>query len=473
MKTLYCTGMKKPLFLVLFLFVISFVGAKDAYNIKITLAGYANKSIKLAYYYGEKQYIKTESTTNAKGEVVFKGDSVLPVGVYLAVYDENNSYFEFLVEEQFFSIEAQYSETKSDNITQSLKAKNSTQNTAFFQYLQLISLQKKEADEINKQLEKIEKDPSKQDEVLALEKKLADIDAAIKDYQKGIVKNYKGKLFAKLILASGRPTIPAEITDKTARFYYYRNHFWNDFDFSYSGLLYTPAYQQRIKEYVNNLTVQEPDSVIQSVDYLIQQSKANKETFRYTLIWALNEYAKTKAICFDAVYVYIAQKYYETGQADWVDKEQLDKIIKNANNLSKILCGKKAADIKPKTETYATPSLYSIKAKYTAVFIWEIDCVQCKKYAQQLKKVYDSYKDKGFTIYSVELGNKKEQWKEYSSNENIGWINLHQSDLQGSVREDYNIIFNPQIFLLDENKKIVLKQLDAEQLDGVLKRYLN
>jgi peroxiredoxin len=190
-------------------------------------------------------------------------------------------------------------------------------------------------------------------------------------------------------------------------------------------------------------------------------------------VWALNEYAKTKTVCFDAVYVSIANKYYATGQADWVEKEQLEKIIDNAKALSKILCGQKAPDIKARAESYATPSLYKVTSKYTAVFIWDADCGHCKSEAKELKKVYSAYKDKGFTVYSVEVGGDKNKWQKFSDDEGIGWINLQQTVINTDVKKEYDVKTTPQLFLLDENKAIVYKRIGALQLVEILGNLIN
>jgi peroxiredoxin len=443
--------------------------AKEAYNIKVKINGLPNTTIQLGYHYGEKQYVMQDAQTNGNGETVFKGDTALPTGVYLIVLPENR-FFEFLVEEQFFSIEGDYSDEAIK--IETLKAQKSAQNTRFFEHSVFLKQKADEANALKALLEVYNKTTAKKAEAEDINKKLIALDDEIQAYRAGIVKELKGKFLSKLLLASQRPVIPPSITNKTEQYNYYKAHFWDDYDFSCEGLLYSPTYTMRIKEYVDNLTVGHYDSVFQSVDYIIQRSKANKEVYKFTLIWALNEYAKTKTVCYDAVYVNIAQKYYATGQTDWVEKEQLEKIIDNANALAKVKCGQKASPIVPKSESYATPSLYKVPANYTVLFFWDADCGHCKKEAKDLKKLYQTYKDSGVVIYSVEIGDEIDKWQKFTTDEAIGWINLHQSAVATDVRKEFNIKSTPQLFLLNEKKEVLYKNIDPAQLTDLIAEQL-
>jgi hypothetical protein len=71
------------------------------------------------------------------------------------------------------------------------------------------------------------------------------------------------------------------ITDSTFQYHYYKSHFWDNVDFSDERLLRTPILQNKIKTYTTQLTPQHPDSIIESVNLIIEKSKANKEVFKY------------------------------------------------------------------------------------------------------------------------------------------------------------------------------------------------
>ena len=103
---------------------LSFAGGNDGHEIKVTINTLKeNETCQLAYYYGNKQYIKDSAKVNSKGQVVFKGEEKLPQGVYLFVLP-NKSYFDFIVDEpQHMSIVSD-----TTNFVKNMQVKGSKEN---------------------------------------------------------------------------------------------------------------------------------------------------------------------------------------------------------------------------------------------------------------------------------------------------------------------------------------------------------
>ena len=87
--------------LLLFTFT-AFAGSQSkGYDIKLTVKNLSNSKLILAYYYGDKQYIKDTLNIDSKGVCVLKADTNLPAGIYLAVFPAlGNKYFEFIVKKK-------------------------------------------------------------------------------------------------------------------------------------------------------------------------------------------------------------------------------------------------------------------------------------------------------------------------------------------------------------------------------------
>ena len=120
---------------------------------------------------------------------------------------------------------------------------------------------------------------------------------------------------------------------------YYKNHYFDNINLVDSRLLRTPFFYNKVEDYLDKLTVQHPDSIITAVDLLLNKMKPSKENFKNFTVIFLNKYAKSKIVGMDAVYVHIVNNYYATGDADWIEQEQLNKILENANTLKPILIG--------------------------------------------------------------------------------------------------------------------------------------
>ncbi|MFT5618353.1 MAG: hypothetical protein ACI85I_001586 [Arenicella sp.] len=66
-----------------------------------------------------------------------------------------------------------------------------------------------------------------------------------------------------------------------------------------------------------------------------------------------------------------------------------------------------------------------------------------------------------------------EKCKEKETDKNMSWINTADPYGQGLAHSKYYIRANPTIFLLDKNKVIRYKRIDAEQLRDILERELD
>ena len=60
------------------------------FDIKITVKGIKDTTCQLAYYFGDKQYIKDSARVDKNGTMTFKGDAELPGGIYLIVMPSKN-----------------------------------------------------------------------------------------------------------------------------------------------------------------------------------------------------------------------------------------------------------------------------------------------------------------------------------------------------------------------------------------------
>ena len=148
--------MKRILLLLTVLCVSSVTFAGGGYEIKLTIKGIKNQNVQLAYYFGDKQYIKDSAMADVSGKSVFKGEEALPGGVYIAVLP-SRKYFEMIVDkEQNFSME-----TDTTDLIGSMKIKGSKDNELFYQYLNWISLKGKQVEQLKKEMEAVKGDSIK------------------------------------------------------------------------------------------------------------------------------------------------------------------------------------------------------------------------------------------------------------------------------------------------------------------------
>ncbi len=119
-------------------------------------------------------------------------------------------------------------------------------------------------------------------------------------------------------------------------------------------------------------------------------------------------------------------------------------------------------------------SLHSLKGKVVLLDFWASWCGPCRKENPNVVKLYNEYKDKGFTIYSYSLDQDKNKWANAIQADGLIWPN-HVSDLKGwnaAGGAIYGVNSIPQTYLIGADGKIIAVGLRGIELENKLKEIL-
>jgi len=464
--------MRLKTILLFILFSSTFLNAqKQGYDIKLNIKGISNATVQLAYYFGDKQYIKDSASVDTKGNVNFKGDENLPGGIYIAVMPSKN-YFEFIVDkEQRFSME-----TDTANFIKNMKIKGSKDNELFYTYLNSMSEKGKEMERLKKEIDAAKGNTSLIEKLKAEQEK---IDKEVKSYKIDFINKNRDRFLAKVFLCTYEPEIPEAPllengkTDSLFVFKYYKQHFLDSIDFKDDRLLRSPVFANRVRTYIERLTPQIPDSINKAADFMISLTDRKGEIFKYLVYTITNIYEKSKIMGMDAVFVHMAQKYYLSGAAYWVEDHQLEKIAERVNNLKDNLIGNKAVNLKLFNQNFTPVELYGVNKEFTIVYFWDPSCGHCKKVTPKLAEFYKEKKDiYNLEVFAVYSEADTAEWLGYLRTNEYNWINAADLLWKTNFKQHYDIYATPVIYILDRNKKIIAKRIDVEQLDDFLKNYI-
>jgi thiol-disulfide isomerase/thioredoxin len=289
------------------------------------------------------------------------------------------------------------------------------------------------------------------------------------------------------------PKLPNGRPDSLFAYRYYKAHYWDGISFNDGRLLFTPIFEPKLNDYFARLVSPEPDSLKEEVNYMILYSRSDQTMFKYFITKFTNDYAAPKYMGQDAVFLDIFEKYYQTGQVDWLTDAQKKAIFDRAYSIMANQLGDPAAEISLLDTADRKQSLYGVQAPFTVVCFWDPDCGHCQKIVPELDSIYIAkWRQLGVKIFAVLIDTvktdvtkivpEKAHWMKYIREHHLNdWVNVYQTPemkqedvdaKRASFRQLYDVYQTPTIYLLDDQKKIIGKKLTWEQVDELINRKL-
>lgn len=451
--------------------------AKDGYKITVKFNDLKLKDslVYLAHYFAEplpKIYKADSARFDKNNTATFTSTAPEIGGIYIILLSDHKTYFEFLLTNgDEMSITA-----KSTDLPTGLEFKGSPENERFVAYQKYLHdfAMKQNGLQTKLSSAKTAADTN------ALRGEAATLGKELMTYRTDYMAKYPNTLLADVFGALWIPTVPEGkhtkadgSVDSSFAYKYYKAHFWDKFNFKDNRLVQTPIYQAKVEEYFNKLVLPLPDSMKYEADKILEKSRGSKDIFKFNLWWLTRNAENSKIMGMDEVFVYLVEKYHMKGDAFWLSQEDLEKYIKRARDIAPNVIGNVAPEIVMQDINGKKIALSSIKAKYTLLVFWAPSCGHCQ---QMMPKVDSAYraglKEKGVKIYAVRTEDDPKEWQDFIKKEKLTeWTHVYDPERQSDFRSKYDVYSTPVIYLLDENKKIIGKRLDQNNIGQVIENY--
>ncbi|WP_075602825.1 TlpA family protein disulfide reductase [Saccharicrinis aurantiacus] len=466
--------MKRIIFL--FIATVTFVTSATAqgYKIDVNINGWQDTTLILGHYFNKKMLVNDTIDLDSNGNGTFTGEEKLPGGVYI-IYMPDQNFFDIIIDdEQHFQIAADKS-----NPVNTLTVKNNKQEAAFNKYQRFIAKQQEKAKSLQEQIKTSPEDPS----VADWKEELGSLSTEVNKQWDHITANNPNTFLASFITAMREVEIPDFAADKSLndsiiqwkKYEYYKNHYFDNIDLKDDRLLRTPFFTNKLESFFTKTVFQMPDSLSKEAKRIVKLAEGNSEMEKYLIQYTFNLVNESKVMGMDAAMVDLAETFYLSGKADWVDQEFIDKLQDRVSKLKPNLLGNTAPDLKLYTPNKEAYKLSEVFANYTILVFWEPDCGHCKKEIPKIKElVYDKYQDKGVKVFAVYTQFETEHWTEFIEEKQLEeWINVYDPYNQSNFRNLYDIYSTPVIYVLDKDKNIVAKRIGAEQIPDFLDHQFN
>lgn len=448
------------------------------YNITITIKPLKNEPINLYSYYGTGYKLADSGILNSKSTVTFKGNKKLPGGIYTLIIPNKRLLFDLLMDEtQHFTAVA---DTANINKVAYTGSPENVLNQEYTDKLIVLS------PPITLAERNLKAATTAADSAL-YKQQVNDGLKAINIYREQLAAKHPDALLTTILNAMKRPEMPAApvlangTVDSLYPFYYVKDHFWDDADFSDDRLLNTPFFEQKIDDFYRNWVGPVPDSIIKEVKTMLLSARGGEAMYNFLLRKFTAKYMKPEIMGQDKVFVYLFENHYLRGDTSLLSEKDKKIVIERGYYLMSNQIGLYAPQLILNDSLNAEKSLYDVQSKYTLVIFWDPNCGHCKEMIPKFDSAYNaSWKSVGVKVFAVNIERHAvAEWKKYiTENKLSDWIHVYQTQQnydaemasqRPGIRQLYDVVTTPTIFLLDNEKHIIAKNLDINGFNEIIK----
>jgi len=244
-------------------------------------------------------------------------------------------------------------------------------------------------------------------------------------------------------------------------------HFWDKVDMQDTAQVNNPEKgEQQLADFLQILA-QTPDSATRdkAVDLMLDKAKANRISFDYFIKqYEHYLYDGNSPMRNDLLYESVLRYLIKTDVLSDLEKEAYRPTYKL---LLRNKEGKTAEDFTYELANGKKQKLSDTKSKYTFLIFYDPDCSHCKETIHQLRdtpQLVQLFAQLQVQILAIDPWGDRTKWKNYQSELADQWINGFDSESKILSFNLYDLKASPTIYLLDENKKVLLKDTYLQQV---------
>lgn len=262
------------------------------------------------------------------------------------------------------------------------------------------------------------------------------------------------------------PPIPATLADDASRRNYLLSHYWESFDFADTLMLKPEIAEQALANFLN-IALQSPsDKAGEAISKLMAASSADSTAFAYFI--ELTErylYDPNSPYRSEELYIPVLRYLVASPKLNEYEKirpqYQLDMAMKNRP-------GSVAADF-----TYTQPNgsrgrLSGLHAECTLLYFYNPDCPDCKRVREYLcaSPVFAAATERGLRVLALYPDEELDLWRKHLAEIPKKWVVGHA--LLRGENPLYDLRAIPNLYLLDKEKRVILKDAPVEQIEAWL-----
>lgn len=262
------------------------------------------------------------------------------------------------------------------------------------------------------------------------------------------------------------PEVPVMLNTPEQRLAYVVQHYWDHFDFCDTAYIHLPdVTDQAAVDYMDLLQRLELDDASKALVDFVEKASANAQMMRY--MWNLLSrywHEPNSPMKNEDLFILLCKGVEQNVR---VDGQLRDKAAYLRKMAEKNRIGQPAADFIYTLASGKQARMSALKAEYTLMFFYDPDCETCTEVKQimrqsaQLKELVASKRVKVLTIYPDE---DIALWRDRLSELDEAWVNGYDKGQVLTLEQSYDLSSIPSFYLLDKDKKVLLKDADWRQV---------
>ena len=219
-------------------------------------------------------------------------------------------------------------------------------------------------------------------------------------------------------------------------------HFWDGIE-SFDGPTdENPVLAAQLDFYFDKLVVPLPDSITMEISRLVEKTENNTNLRDFILWHLLEKYLHPEYMAQDQVFVWLYDQCFSQLEIKDLNEVNLALIREKAERLRRLAL----FNVAPNIQLNDSTDLQSVAGDYTVLFFYDHSCEVCQQEMHDLDSVCAERPE--ITAIKIDMNDDREGLDE--------------------IYDAYDIETTPLIYILDKDKRILAKKIQARQIPIVL-----
>lgn len=264
------------------------------------------------------------------------------------------------------------------------------------------------------------------------------------------------------------PTVPDTLRTVEGRAEYVVTHYWDKFNFGDTVLIRRPEItEQGFANFLDLLPRVDSALAVRGVKLFVGKAFAGNVpgTVRKYFAEKTDHYLYDiqSPMCNDALYALFVSSLQHCPTFDIAERERyafrLRNVVKNQP-------GTVATDFAYTDRKGQRSTLLTTPGEYTVVYFNDPDCENCHRITEQLRRdsILGGNAKGRITVLAIYPGIDTDEWRRHSQPFPTWWIDAYSPEGEIETHQLYFLRANPTIYLLDKDKRVILKDPSPEKL---------